>query len=546
MKPSNKTEYFFQQAQNASFWTKLYYYSRLSGPGWIQAAVTLGGGTLVGALYLGVIGGYHFLWLQPLAMLCGVIMLSAISYVTLSKEKPEDRPFELAKRHVSPILAWAWLIATVIANVVFCSSQFALGADAIQGNLGGQNIPIYWITGSFFVVVLFLIGLFLGNSKTSRLIDYVIKILVALIVLSFMGVVLVLMLQDAIDWKALFSGLIPDFSALFHPTVSYTESIAATGEYSSFWHNYITDNQRDIIIGAFGTAVGINMTFLLPYTLIKKGWTKQHRELARYDLVLGLLLPFVLGASCLIISTASQFHAQKNGIVSELAYHQVLDKRLESEFPHFPNFSIAKVDELRQNAPQADKDLAIMLAKRNTNDLAEALSPFLGHFSQLIFGIGVLAMALSTMLVHAMMNGYAISEAFGQPGQKQVFLLGAAIPALTGLFSPILWSGAVKTALVVPASVIATTLLPIAYLMFLLLMNSKKALGIALPSKRLFINILMLSATAIAAFASVWALWGKYQSGNGYEYWMGLIGLIGLPLLSILGIIGFIQKERFP
>ena len=111
----------FQKAQNANFLGKLYHYTRLSGPGWVQAAVTLGGGTLVGALYLGVVGGYQFLWLQPLAMLCGIIMLSAISYVTLSKENVEDRPFELAKKHVSPVLAWGWLIATIIADVVFCA-----------------------------------------------------------------------------------------------------------------------------------------------------------------------------------------------------------------------------------------------------------------------------------------------------------------------------------------------------------------------------------------------------------------------------------------
>ena len=77
-------------------------YFRNSGPGWIQAAVTLGGGTLVSSLYLGVIGGYDFLWLQPLAMLCGIIMLGALNYVTLSQDEPQkDRPFLLAKNHIS-------------------------------------------------------------------------------------------------------------------------------------------------------------------------------------------------------------------------------------------------------------------------------------------------------------------------------------------------------------------------------------------------------------------------------------------------------------
>jgi Mn2+/Fe2+ NRAMP family transporter len=184
-----------------------------------------------------------------------------------------------------------------------------------------------------------------------------------------------------------------------------------------------------------------------------------------------------------------------------------------------------------------------MLAKRNANDLAYALTPFLGRWSQLIFGIGILAMALSTMLVHMMMNGYAVSEALGQPGKQRLFLIGAVIPAIAGFFSPLLWNGAAKTALAVPASVIATTLLPIAYLIFLLLMNSKKALGEALPKRRIWINLLMILATGVATFASIWALLGKYQSSNPYDHWFGLLGLIGLPILAGIGIIGFLRKE---
>ncbi len=527
-----------------SFFKKIALFARLSGPGWIQAAVTLGGGTLVGALYLGVIGGYKFLWLQPLAMLCGVIMLMAISYVTLSKDNFEDRPFELAKRNVSPLLAWGWLIATVVANVVFCSAQFALGADAVQGNLGGEEINPYLITAVFFIISLTLIWLFSGEGRASKVIDSVIKSLVAVIVLCFIGVVITLAINGAIDWKALFLGIIPDFTALFHPVNTYDPFLQASGNYQEFWKGFIADSQRNIIIGAFGTAVGINMTFLLPYTLLKKKWNKTHRELSRYDLVLGLFIPFIIGASCLIISTASQFHANKNGIISETAYHGVLDKRLSAEFPNFKNFTKEKKATLRQAVPQVDKDLSIMLAKRSANDLAKSLIPFLGSWSQFIFGIGILAMALSTMLVHMMMNGFAISEAFGQPGQRKIFLIGASIPALTGLFSPILWQGTVKAALVVPASVIATTLLPIAYLVFILLMNSKKALGDDLPQKRWVINILMGMATGIAYFAAYWALVGKYQSQNLYEQGFAFVGIIGLTFLSLYGVFSFYKKEN--
>jgi len=524
-----------------SFSKRMFGYAKQSGPGWIQAAVTLGGGTLVSALYLGVVGGFEFLWLQPLAMLCGIVMLSALSHITLSSS---ERPFRLAKHHVSPTLAWGWLIATIIANVVFCAAQFALGTDAIQGNLGLKDVSPYLVTSFLFIISASLIWYFSGEGRGAKIIDYIIKGLVSLIVLAFMGVVVTLSISGAIDWGALFGGLIPNFAALFEPTESYNTFLIQTGEYQAYWSDYISSNQRNIIIGAFGTAVGINMTFLLPYTLLKKGWGKAQRELARFDLFLGLFVPFILGSSCLIIASASQFHANKNAIVNETAYNQVLDNRLSQEHAGYIQLSNIQKTELRSTAPSADKNLSTMLAKRNANDLATALEPFLGKWAQLIFGIGILAMALSTMIVHMMMNGYAISEAMNQVGNRKTFFLGGLIPAFMGLISPIIWAGSVKSALIVPASVIATTLLPIAYLVFVLLMNSRKALRDEMPQKRGWINILMIIATAIATFASVWALVGKYESTNVYEKYFGLFGLIGLITLGIIGILGFIKREK--
>jgi hypothetical protein len=95
-----------EEAQAAGLGRTLATYTRLSGPGWLQSAITLGGGSLAGSLYLGVIGGYEFLWLQPLMMILGIVMLSAIAYVTLSTGQ---RPFQAMNEHVSPVLGWGWL-----------------------------------------------------------------------------------------------------------------------------------------------------------------------------------------------------------------------------------------------------------------------------------------------------------------------------------------------------------------------------------------------------------------------------------------------------
>lgn len=530
-----------EKAQNGGFLTKLGVYGKMSGPGWVQAAVTLGGGSLVGALYLGVIGGYEFLWLQPLAMLCGIIMLAAISYVTLSCE---ERPFRVMEKKVSPTLAWGWLIATVIADTVFCAAQFSLGRGAIEDNLGFTPGP-YVITGSLFIIAMALICISQKNSKAAAFIDNILKVLVGVIVLCFMAVVVTLISKGAVQWGSLFSGLVPDFTALFRPTDQIAAAIATTGENSAYWTEYVTGEQRSKIIAAFGTAVGINMTFLLPYSLKKKGWGKAHRELSRYDLFLGLFVPFILGASALVIASAASFHAKHGDMISadgkplpgmESAFYKVLDSKLAATNSDFGTLDSVAVDQLREALPIEEKQLAGMLSNRGAKSLAASLEPFLGKNSQTIFGIGVLAMAVSTLLVHMMMNGYAISEAFNQVGNAKYFILGAAMPAIAGFFSPYLWSGDAKAALAIPASVIATTLLPIAYLGFLLLMNSRSALGDELPKRRGLINALMLTSAGVATFASVWALNSKGVPG--------MYGMAGLVLLAVIGISGFVKRNK--
>ena len=111
-------------------------YAKLSGPGWLQSAITLGGGSLAGSLYLGIIGGYEMMWLQPLMMIFGIVMLSAISYVTLSTG---EKPFQALNTHVNPVLGWGWLIASMMANLVWAMPQFSLGTAALQQNLGMFN-----------------------------------------------------------------------------------------------------------------------------------------------------------------------------------------------------------------------------------------------------------------------------------------------------------------------------------------------------------------------------------------------------------------------
>jgi len=268
--------------------------------------------------------------------------------------------------------------------------------------------------------------------------------------------------------------------------------------------------------------------------------------------MLGLFVPFVLGASALVIASAASFHAKHGDMITadgkplpgmENAYYKVVDKRLQNDVSGFATLDVEAKALHREELALEEKQLAAMLANRGAKSLASSLKPFLGENAQVIFGIGVLAMAVSTLLVHMMMNGYAISEAFNKVGNSKYFILGAAMPAIAGFFSPYLWSGDAKAAMAVPASVIATMFLPIAYLGFLLLMNSKSALGDELPKRRGLINVLMVFSAGIATFASVWALTGKKQEVLG-SITAGQLGMVGLAVLAIVGISGFVKRNK--
>jgi Mn2+/Fe2+ NRAMP family transporter len=527
-------------------------YTKKTGPGWLQGAITLGGGSLAGALYLGVFTGYHMLWLQPLAMILGVIMLSAISYVTLSTGQ---RPFGAIKAHVSPVLAWAWIIATLLANIVWSMPQFALATAAVQQNLMGGKTTGIASTGVICMVLL-VVGLIINffyesGSKGIKIFEVILKAMVGVVVISFFGVVGALAFAGNLDFGAIIAGHWPNFSLLASPAPTFLAPIAATGEFAGFWTDEISKSQRDIMMTAFGTAVGINMTFLLPYSMLKKSWGKSHRGLAIFDLSIGLIVPFVLATTCVVIAAASQFHTRYDDVLDsagkvkpamERAFAEQANKRVAFADPAgFAALSDEAKADARDALPEADRRLSAMMATRDNLNLASALEPLTGNtIAQVVFGIGVLGMAVSTIIILMLINGFTLCEMFNRPGNKTIHFIGTIIAGLGGFLGPLyFWANATsKAALAVPTSVIGGAMIPIAYFTFFLLMNSSSLLGDARPrgAQAVKWNVLMAIATSIAAGGSVWVLLGKGTAG--------MIGIGVLITLFIVGLVGFIGKNR--
>ncbi|MFK7819599.1 MAG: divalent metal cation transporter [Planctomycetaceae bacterium] len=539
-------------------------YIKLSGPGWLQGAITLGGGSLAGALYLGVIMGFGMMWLQPIAMILGVIMLSAISYVTLTTG---EKPFGLLNKHISPVLGWGWLIATMMANIVWCLPQFALGTAAVQQNLApglNNDTGKFIIAGTLLVVATIVVWFYNSGSKGIRLFEIILKLMVGIVVLSFFGVVIALTFaaDGGLNWGDVFDGLVPRLSYLFNPVPSMEGAINASSD-PDWWRQMIASTQKDKIITAFATAVGINMTFLLPYSMLRKGWGKDHRGLAIFDLSIGLIVPFVLATGGVVIAAASQFHTNPNDVMAMLEkgegkevkeYYKFVDKRLGQD-PEFKSLQdeLATVSEsekaaiedkitgFRTDLPEGDRKLAAMLAARDNLALAKTLEPLVGEFvAQKLFGVGVLGMALSTIIILMLINGFAFCELLGAESEGVMHRIGTLIPAV-GVVGPFFWSKA-AAALATPTSVVGGAMLPIAYLSFLLLMNSRRALGDGMPrgGKRIVWNLFMGVATLVAMFASAWGLMGKKLG----EFPIGNVALGLLGVLLLVGVGSFISKNR--
>jgi hypothetical protein len=133
---------------------------------------------------------------------------------------------------------------------------------------------------------------------------------------------------------------------------------------------------------------------------------------------------------------------------------------------------------------------------------------------QIVFGVGVLAMALSTISILMLVSGFAVCEAFEVEHKGLALRLGTLCPAV-GVLWPFLWEGESKAYLAVSAAAVGFTLLPMAYVAFLLMMNSARLLGDDVPKgiQRIAWNTGMGIALVICGGASVWTAWHKSVAG---------------------------------
>ena len=449
-------------------------YIKRTWPGLLQSSMTLGAGSAAASVVAGASFGYKLLWVQPLAMFLGVMMFAAIANIVLTTR---ERPYKAFMRELSVILVFLWAFGTIMASVVWHFPQYGLAAGATRSVIQefvpnlvletqaeqrewfglGKTIldtetgepkmgKAYTAKGyavSFGVgLLILLINMIVvfnygSGGRGIKVYEWFLRCMIALVILIFLLVTLINI--PRIDWLEVFKGFIGWYG------------IPGNDDPAEYAKTVTT------VLGMLGAAVGINMTFLYPYSLLAKGWGKEHKTLVKWDLGMTMFLPFTIVTSLIMISmTVSGVYTGADVV----------------------NNSITPI--------QAAESLKGVLVDE--------------RISRLVFCLGLIGMTCGAISVHMVVCGFTMCEMLGLDYTRTRFRLFALTPSIGMIgvvFQLPFWFP-------IAASAICLTMLPIAYLIFLILNNKRSWLGDAVGGgiKRELFNLALVAALLMAGIGA--------------------------------------------
>jgi manganese transport protein len=400
-------------------------YWKLTGPGWLQSAITLGAGSAGSTILAGASYGYKLLWVSPLAMLLGVAVFASIGRQTLLTQA---RPYDVFWKRLHPALALFWGFNVLLASIVWQFPQYALATAVTRdilsvAGLSVPRLPVVFVLLAASTAVCWSYGR--GSRRALRTFERSLKYMLFFMIGAFFLVIV----KTGIDFRALVKGLF----GFYVP--GSKEGVA-------------------IVLGQLGAAVGVNMTFLYPYTLLARGWGKDHLGLKNFDLGVSMFLPFVLATGFVTIACANTLYV--SGI-----------------------------------------------EVRGPVDAAHALAPLIGlTLGRVVFSLGVLSMCFTTMVLEMLLCGFVLSEMF------RFELHGRAYKASTMLANVGVLGAFAALPFWVPVATSSLNLvmLPAAYVGFFLLHNMKSYLGADVvrgPRAAVWNAVLVVAILVVAAGAVV-------------------------------------------
>ncbi|HXV62305.1 MAG TPA: divalent metal cation transporter [Vicinamibacteria bacterium] len=241
-------------------------YFRLGGPGFMDAALTLGAGTLTAAMLSGATFGYKTLWLLWISMGLGLFMMAAMARFTTRGHGI----VALQNRYHGVLFGSVMtaLVGSTAVAIVFNFGQVSLGTHLLESlaAYGGLSFPrdVNWVLYTAFTGWLTLSYGRKGRSGI-RFVETFMKLCIAVMLVAFGACLAV----TGVDWGAALRG-------------TFVPWLPSGGE------------GLDLFVASSAAAVGIMDWFFFNYAGLARGWGKEHEPLARFDMTFGLFLPFVL------------------------------------------------------------------------------------------------------------------------------------------------------------------------------------------------------------------------------------------------------------
>ncbi|MEM8713770.1 MAG: hypothetical protein AAGG01_22740, partial [Planctomycetota bacterium] len=182
-----------------------------------------------------------------------------------------------------------------------------------------------------------------------------------------------------------------------------------------------------LIASGMAAAVGINMVFLYPYSLRARGWAARSQGLARTDLFAGMLVPYTVATALVVIATANTIPWEEGAAVQKM------------------------------KPPEAARAFGALLGETQ---------------GRLVFDLGLVGMALSTIALHMVCSGFALAELLGKSRDGWVYRIGTLLP-VPGVLGPVVWNDLLW--LVIPTNIVCGLFLPVTYLGLMLWTRKERA-----------------------------------------------------------------------
>ena len=326
-----------ERLRGRPFPARLLGYFRLGGPGFMDAALTLGAGTLTAAMLSGATFGYKTVWLLWVSMGLGLFMMAAMARFTtrgLGIVPLQNRYHGWVIGSLMTALVGAAAVA-----IVFNYGQVSLATHLIESLATrlGFSFPrqVNWVV---YVGLTSWLTLNYGRHgrRGIRFVEWFMKASIGVMLLAFGACLAV----THVDWGAAVHG-------------AFVPWLPPGGE------------GLDLFVASSAAAIGVMDWFLFNYAGLARGWGREHEPLARFDMSVGLFLPFIL----------------VNFLVIAVFAETLLPKGIRPE-----------------TAPE----------------LARALEPLLGTtWAPVLFYLGFLAVPITTTVGMSIAGAMGIHAAFG-------------------------------------------------------------------------------------------------------------------------------------